>query len=268
MRYVYAYRDKSGVRRKAWMDAGSREAVFAALRANGVRAIKVEAADGSKANGEVRAHRARAFAFGALAAACAAVAAALLLFPDRDAGGVPPESGTAQSGSGGRPAMPDATRRYPIGDAAVVERGILTGWRSEFDSEGDRFLASFAVPGAKAAVRNTTVEELEAAVARSVPPEAVDRNEARQIKTIVEGMKAEAREYVRAGGTLAGYASRLVERQDAEIAIYEKAKDEIERAKGTVSEDALLDLLDERNDGLRKLGIRPITLESLLQGTP
>ena len=45
----------------------------------------------------------------------------------------------------------DQTRRYPIGDAAIIEKGILTGWSDVFEHEGDRFLASFAVPGVKAA---------------------------------------------------------------------------------------------------------------------
>ena len=41
------------------MDAESREAVFTALRAKGIKAIKVVAADGSKANGEIRGVRKR-----------------------------------------------------------------------------------------------------------------------------------------------------------------------------------------------------------------
>ena len=41
------------------MEAESREAVFAALREKGIKAIKVVAADGSKANGEVRGYRLR-----------------------------------------------------------------------------------------------------------------------------------------------------------------------------------------------------------------
>ena len=41
------------------MEADSREAVFKALREKGIKAIKVVAADGSKANGEVRGYRLR-----------------------------------------------------------------------------------------------------------------------------------------------------------------------------------------------------------------
>ena len=54
MKYTYAYKTSDGTRHEASIDAESREAVFAALRAKGIKAIKVVAADGSKANGEVR----------------------------------------------------------------------------------------------------------------------------------------------------------------------------------------------------------------------
>lgn len=59
MKYTYAYKTSDGVRHEASMDAASREAVFAALRAKGIKAIKVVAADGSKANGEIRGVRKR-----------------------------------------------------------------------------------------------------------------------------------------------------------------------------------------------------------------
>ena len=51
------------------MEAESREAVFKALREKGIKAIKVVAADGSKANGEVRGFQLRTvIAVGVIAA--------------------------------------------------------------------------------------------------------------------------------------------------------------------------------------------------------
>ena len=52
MNYTYAYKTSDGKRHEAAMDAESRDAVFEALRRQGIRPIKVVAADGSKANGE------------------------------------------------------------------------------------------------------------------------------------------------------------------------------------------------------------------------
>lgn len=50
------------------------------------------------------------------------------------------------------------------------------------------------------------------------------------------------------------YGKRLTERQDAEIAIYERAKD-------TMTSDKYLDLWEERNNQLRNLGIKLLQLD-------
>ena len=69
MKYRYAYKTSDGVRHEDMIDADSREGVFAALRARGIKAIKVVAADGSKANGEIRGLRKRTATLIALIAA-------------------------------------------------------------------------------------------------------------------------------------------------------------------------------------------------------
>ena len=61
------------------MEAESREAVFAALREKGIKAIKVVAADGSKANGEVRGYRLRTVIAVAVIAAVLGFALGLML---------------------------------------------------------------------------------------------------------------------------------------------------------------------------------------------
>ena len=250
MRFAYAYRDSSGIRHEAFIEAESRDAAFAALRKDGIRPIKVVASDGSKANGAPVGLRKRAVAIllgvAVVVAVCVTVAVSRLSAP-------PEQEGLVN----------DTTRRFPIGDAAVIEKGILTGWSDVFPEEGERFLASFAVPGVKAGQRNTTAGEIEAALARRIKPEANDSLEARQIKAMVEGMKQEARAYIAAGGNVVEYGKRLTERQDAEIAFYERTKVEMERAKETRSGSDLIEFWEEKNDALRNLGIRTITLESL-----
>ena len=251
MKYTYAYKTPDGARHEASIEAPSRDAAFAALREQGIRPIKVVAADGSKANGAPVGVRRRVVAVSILVAVVAAVGAtAAFLRIVRPV----PETDAFQS---------DQTRRYPIGDAAIIEKGILTGWSDVFEHEGDRFLASFAVPGVKAAQRNTTVDEIKAALERSVSIAKDDGLEARQIKAMVEGMKSEARAYIAAGGSVVEYGKRLTERQDAEIAIYERTKADLERAKETMSGNALINYWESQNDKLRNLGIRPLTLESL-----
>lgn len=54
MKYYYVYKDSSGKRLEKSINASSREEVFSNLRLQGIKAIKVIAADGSKANGDVK----------------------------------------------------------------------------------------------------------------------------------------------------------------------------------------------------------------------
>ena len=251
MKYSYAYKTPDGKRHEASIEAASRDTAFAALREQGIRPIKVVAADGSKANGAPVGVRRRVVVVSVLVAVIAAVGAtATFLRIARPT----PEVESFHA---------DQTRRYPIGDAAIIEKGILTGWSDVFEHEGDRFLASFAVPGVKAAQRNTTVDEIESALGRTIEPTPDDGLEARQIKAMVEGMKHEARAYISAGGSLVNYGRRLTERQDAEIAAYERTKADLEQAKETMSGNALINYWESQNDKLRNLGIRPLTLESL-----
>lgn len=247
MKYTYAYKTGDGTRHEASIDAESREAVFIELRKRGIKAIKVVAADGSKANGEIRGVRKRVVVL-AVALASIIVGGGVYLSVDHDA---TPVNSTFDA----------LTRRQVFGDLALVEKGILTGWSDVFPNEGERFLASFAIPGVKAGQRNTTVQEIEAALSRHVLPTETDGIEARQIKAMVEGMKQEASAYIKAGGTIVGYGKRLTERQDAEIAFYERIKNELEAAHKEMDAKEYIPLWEKRNAELRNLGIRLVGLE-------
>ena len=252
MRYTYAYKTSDGVRHEATMNASSREEVFSELRKRGIKAIKVVAADGSKANGEIHGVRKR-------------VVAALVAFVASGVGVVAYLSGTRSGGDlGDSPTTAFATgqdRRQVIGDAAIIEKGIRNGWSDVFALEGERFLASFAIPGVKAGQRNTSEKEFTAALEHKCVVAASDSLEARQIKAMVEGMKNEARRYIAAGGTIVEYGKRLTERQDAEIAVYNRVKADLEKARATMSESEFMTYWEKRNDELRNLGIKTVGLE-------
>ena len=85
--------------------------------------------------------------------------------------------------------------------------------------------------------------------------------EVQQIKAMVEGMKNEARSYIAAGGTIVEYGKRLTERQDAEIAIYEQAKSDLEAARKSKSKAELVAYWEYLNSRLRNLGIKLLSLE-------
>ena len=249
MKYTYAYKTSDGVRHEDSMNAASREEVFESLRRQGIKAIKVVAADGSKANGEVRGVRKRVVvALVALVAVGAGVVAYI---------------GGERTGAAALPAFQTSgTRRQVIGDTAVIEKGIRTGWADVFAREGDRFLASFAIPGVAAGQRSTSEEELRRALGVKAEPQPTDPIEVQQIKAMVEGMKREARRYIEAGGTIVEYGKRLVERQEAEIAIYNRVKAEIEALRKGKNAEELENLIEERNDELRNLGIKPFVVVS------
>ena len=235
------------------MVAESREAVFAALRAKGIKAIKVVAADGSKANGEIRGVRKRVVVvLGALCFVLGAIVVGRVL--------------QHRSGALGSTTMPydfDSTvRRQIIGDVAVIEKGILTGWAEVFPDEGERFLASFAIPGVPAGQRTTTEQALREALAREEGREKKEEGlEARQIRAMVEGMKSEARQFLAEGGTLAQYCRLLVQRQDDEIAYYNRAKAEIDAAhKSCTNRLELVGLWEKRNAALRQMGVKLVPM--------
>ena len=247
MKYTYAYKTSDGVRHEDSMNAASREDVFAELRKRGIKAIKVVAADGSKANGEVRGVRKRI-----VAALVVLVAVAV---------GIAAYFGGIRTGGTAEPSFAtDQTRRQIIGDAAIIEKGIRNGWADVFKLEGERFLASFAIPGVKAGQRNTSEKEFALALEAKCEIDSSDSLEARQIKAMVEGMKNEARSYIAAGGTIVEYGKRLTERQDAEIAVYNRVKADLEKARSSMSDDAFMSYWEKRNDELRNLGIKTVGL--------
>ena len=245
MKYTYAYKTSDGTRHEATMVAQSRDEVFAELRKQGIKAIKVVAGDGSKANGEVRGVRKRTVAI--IVAAASIIVAIFVNSVTKRSDLFVTEFTNA--------------RRQVIGDAAIIEKGIRNGWSDVFELEGERFLASFAIPGVKAGQRNTSEKEFAAALENKCVGIDSDSLEARQIKAMVEGMKNEARRYLAAGGTIVEYGKRLTERQDAEITIYNRVKADIDKTRATLSESEFMTYWEKRNDELRNLGIKTVGLE-------
>ena len=227
--------------------ARSKTAVYDELRAKGIKAFGVEPAPGLLNRlGGVIGWRIAIIVLLAVSLAAASVA----YFREK-----------AET-----PAVEDSvflskTRRQIIGDAAVIEAGIKNGWRDVFTEEGERFLASFAVPGVPAGVRTTNANELEKALGRVVQISDDDSMEAKQIKSMVEGMKDELRGYLAGGGSIAQYGERLVERQEQELSYFRRIKEEIENAaKSGISEDELEAKWKAGNAELRNMGIRLVPM--------
>ena len=256
MKYTYAYKTSDGVRHEDSMNAASREAVFAELRKRGIKAIKVVAADGSKANGEVRGVRKRAVA--ALVALVALIAGVVAYL-----GGTRTAAVTAANSAMSSP------RHQIYGDPAImepIERGDFGGI---LPREGDKMLAIFAQPGKLMCAKGAnprrwvtgngelgTVFELyaknELSADKDVPIAAEDSREVRELKQIVNGMREEMRIYLANGnGTARSFWRRLNERTLEEMRIYDRTKRELEK-------ETRPEIWEQKNESLRILGLRTI----------
>ena len=259
MRFSYAYKTSDGVRHSGVHAARSREAVYDELRAKGIKAFGVEPAPGffNRLSGLLGW---RLIVIVMLAAV--AVAATVAYFQEKNA----PKKSADSPVSAPVPVVEESvflatTRRQIIGDTAVIEAGMKNGWSDVFPEEGERFLASFAIPGVPAGVRTTNVAELEKALKRTVAIQPDDSMEAKQIKSMVEGMKDELRAYLAKGGTIAKYGERLVERQEQELSYYRRVKEEIAPAAKSGLPDAEVEAKwKSGNAELRNMGIRLVPM--------
>ena len=241
MKFLYTYRTPDNKQHRGTLNAPTREAAYATIKAQGIKPGHVDEAPGffNKLFGKGKRW---------IAIVVLALIAVSLAFVR-----------TNEAGEGSALDAPE--RRQVVGDMGVIEKNIRNGWSGVFEHEGERFLASFAIPGVPAGQRNTTEEELKAALVRKYPAAASDTIEARQIKAMVEGMKQELREYLADGGTIKEYGQALVARQEEELRIYNTAKSAVEAAErsGLVSEE-LETLWETHNAKLRRMGIKLIPM--------
>lgn len=255
MKYIYAYKTSDGVRHEESMKASSRDEVFSELRKRGIKAIKVVAADGSKANGEIRGLRKRVVA-GLVAFVAIAVGIIAYFTGAR----------TAPASSPSKLTVDSSPRHQIYGDPAVLEAFERGDFGEALERTGDRLLAVFAQPGRFMASKDInprvlTQEQLDAFsffAATELRKEfdiAVkneDPREVQELKRIVNGMRDEMRSYLSNGnGNARSFWRRLNERTLLEAQIYERTRLELEKEKSQA-------VWEEKNEALRRLGIRTI----------
>ena len=252
MRFLYEYKTKENVQQRGEIAAPSRAAVYAELKKQGIRPYKVELAPGLV--NWLQSLGKRTAAIVVLGALCLALGVAVRSFQKEN-------TELNSSLSILNSSFENKTRRQVIGDTAIIEKGIRNGWADVFPNEGERFLASFAIPGVPAGQRNTTEEEISAALSRQIVPADSDGIEARQIKSMVEGMKDELRDFMGKGGTIKDFGACLVERQESELGYYNRTKGELETLKRTgISDKELEALWERRNSELRQVGIKLVPM--------
>lgn len=217
MRFRYAYKSSDGERHEEEMSADSREAVFEELRRKGIRAIKVVACDGSKANGAVQPARGRRWlALSALVGAVVATAAFMFIDRigrmggdgDRQAEGAYPKAGE-------RVAKPRT--RHQIGLNALTNEVPLA---SIFAHPSEVLLAQFAEPGQSVFVDVggdvELAEDFKDALDAPIVILPQDSLEVAELKRIVAGIKEEARMMIASGKTFEEAVAYFVAQQQME----------------------------------------------------
>ena len=249
MKFIYQYRTKDNVSHRGVICAANRDAAYAALKSQGVKPGRMEEAPGffNKFFGKGK----RWIAIAVLA--LSTVALAVILFT-REEVSVDPYSDKGFA----RP----IERRQIWGDEVVVDAATQSNWREVFDNPAERMLAMFAQPGKAVKIpvsSNGLEEQFKAALAEPTRISDEDLEEYKQMKCIVAGMKNELREYLAAGGKVATYVIRLVERQNAEIRFAEHERKTLEAAAARNGVD-VRKLWREANLRLRAMGLQALEM--------
>ena len=236
MRFRYQYRTSGNEVRRGEVKAPDREAAFAALKARGIRPSRVDEAPGffNKLFGRGK----RWLAIGALSLALAAAVASALRWR-----GEARELAAGAAAEGARP-LP---RRFIRALAA-----------SGFDPSGvfahahEAYLARYAMPGAETRAGELTDElrrDFEEWLDRPVEVGEGDAPEVAELKSIVEGMKVDARKYAAAPDGIVRFCEWLEERQTMERDYRERLVQRVRR--GELTEE-------EANSVFRAMGLEEI----------
>ncbi len=270
MKYCYAYKSSDGVRHEAEIDAASRDEAFEILRKDGIRPIKVVAADGSKANGEVRVLGIpRKVVFGAVVMTAVAAAAITWIAGKhgRNANMPTTPAVPAQSGMLRRVAMP-----LPRQEIHGNRRRLEIAPTNLFDTAIETYLSKFSEPGREVTGVDSPpdddlrVKELLAVL--DVPIHFADDEytEFVDLKRITAGIKKEMADFIRGGNTPGEYFKALEERQRIEVSHRAKAENRLKEMVSTSAEPAqAYDFWLKANAQLQSMGIYPLPLPDTLR---
>lgn len=235
MKYRYLYQTKDNENKEGWIKAKSRENAYAELRKAGIRPYRVIGDDPLNW---------KPYAAGAVIVLLATALAAVLL--------------------AGRENRRPHPRAQLVGDRAVIDAGVYSGWTNVLSSALDLRLAKYAQPGKFVEASKPSEEEctaLLAALDEPVPYVAGEPPEHRMLKNIVAKMREDMRAYIADGGDVAGYFDFLDERQSQEREFRERALDTVYRAPESLRERAWLGV----NARLKDMGIEPLSRPAGIQ---
>lgn len=225
MKFTYEYRTSDNVRHSGTVCAANREAAFAKLKSSGIRPSSMAEAPGffNIVFGKGK----RWLAIGVLSGITASLLLALFHRP----------SARIENS-----VVPAPRHFVKLSDGFSIE--------ATFKSQGERYLAAFALPGIVVKTPAVTPSELEECLKDPILIDQRDSDEVHELKSIVAGMKDDLRSYLDSGfGTVASYIIRLEERQSMEADYRDRI---LRRQKAGLVTD------DEANAILSAMGLAPV----------
>ena len=266
MDFVYFYKTSDGAKRQGEISAPGVEDAYAALRQQGIHAIKVVprglTPEGAQA---IKRRWIIGTVLGAMVVAIAAGAAFWTL--GRWSVGATAylrADGTTAEGANKDRAEPMA-RRQITGDKRKISEAIATGAKFIFQNPAEAFLARYAQPGravtpAARPADEDFIRSLKAPI-YAFPDEIHEHVE---LKRIVAGMKEELKMFLASGGTVKDYVERLEQRQQMEADYRAKAVRELAAilAKGDAAASAAE--WEKQNEWLIAMGIEELPLPAEL----
>ena len=223
MDFVYYYKTSDGIRHEAEVTAPSRDDVFAELRRQGIRPIRVV-----EKNPEPQ-KRGVGKRYVVLAVVLTALASAVVFWGIAShVKDVQPVEQTEVYAVGG--VVSSATslpRQRIVGDRYRLENAPT----NLFSHVAEAFLARFAEPGRVVSNMELTAEiesDFPAALKNQIRVAKGELTEYIDLKRIVTGMKKEMSAYLAGGGTAREYVVELVKRQKMEISYRDKAAQRLE----------------------------------------
>ena len=251
MKFGYSYKSSDGVRHEDSFTAANKEEVFEVLRARGIRPIKVWELDAPKS----------AAARNLLGLAIMIAVAAVVVWV-----------GVLMHGQSAAPGPQEEDRSQIYGDPGILQTCEARSWANVFEDEGDRFLARFAQPGRVVRLSGQAWRgNIAAALKANMKPVKVTRTDGPEIakmKRMVNGMKAEMRQYVADGGTVEQYIDEVLERQKVEEGIVSNFQVEFDRLAKKVTKENREDTIEKwnaKNVLLREMGLKTVLLPEALE---
>ncbi|MBO7689083.1 MAG: hypothetical protein J6V72_22075 [Kiritimatiellae bacterium] len=236
MLFTYTYRSSDGQRHTAEIEAESRDAAFARVRAElGIKPIKVVAVEGEsgalgdRALPDGRNKRYR-WIWGAaiLAAAILAVVVGTWWWGRAARPEAAPYQVMTPQGAVTLSVATPLPRQMIPGDRRKIEEAVAQERDPPvFHFAAEKWLARFAEPGRAVATTEGTKPtdaEFTACLREPIRIASSDFTEVVDLKRIVTGMKREMRAYIAGGGTVEGYLAELEKRQRLEISYRENAE--------------------------------------------